>query len=201
MDLMHTHIDRAGAPGRHQRGMALFISLVFLVLLTLIGLTAMSTDSLEASMANSDQDMNVAFQAAETALRDGETYVSADLIPADGFNSLCTGGTYGGLCTQSTSAAPDWQWGGSIAQWGNPGSRTVIPITTPTAPAFAPLPGVYQQPEFIVELLPNVPPPRGPLGVPTAYGSSTLTAYRITAVGWGAKQSSNVMLQSIFLKN
>ncbi|MHB1936879.1 MAG: pilus assembly PilX family protein [Acidobacteriaceae bacterium] len=181
--------------------MALFISLVFLILLTLIGLTAMSTDSLEASMANNNQDMNLAFQAAETALRDGETYVNADLTPGSGFNSACTGGSYGGLCLPSTTQTPDWQWGGSIAIWGNPGSRTVIPITTPTIPTFAAVPGVYQQPEFIVEVLPNVPPNGGSAGVSTLYQSSTGTAYRITAVGWGAKQSTNVMLQSIYVKD
>lgn len=185
-----------------ERGLALFISLVFLVLLTLLGLTAMTTDSLEGAMANNDQDMNLAFQAAETALRDGENYVGSQLTPGSGFNSTCTGGPYGGLCLPSTTTTPDWQWGGSItiAQWGNPGSRTVIPITTPTTPVYPPVPGVYQQPEFIVEKLPNTPPTNGSLAVSTQYQASSGTAYRITAVGWGAKQSTNVMLQSIFIK-
>lgn len=198
---MRTHSYRSPwhASGT-QRGMALFISLVFLVLLTLIGLTAMSTDSLETAMANNDQDMNVAFQAAETALRDGEMYVGSQLTPGSGFNSMCTGGLYGGLCLPSTTTTPDWQWNGNIALWGNPGSRTVIPITTPTTPTFPPVPGVYQQPEFIVEVLPNVPPASGSLAVNTQYQASSGTAYRITAVGWGAKQSTNVMLQSIFIK-
>ncbi|MHB1587498.1 MAG: pilus assembly PilX family protein [Acidiferrobacteraceae bacterium] len=180
--------------------MALFISLVFLVLLTLIGLTAMSTDSLEAAMANNNQDMNLAFQAAETALRDGETYVGSQLTPGSGFSATCTGGLYGGLCLPSTTTTPDWLWNAGVALWGNPGSKTVIPITTPTTPTFPAVPGVYQQPEFIIEVLPNVPPTSGSLAVNTQYQASSGTAYRITAVGWGAKQSTNAMLQSIFIK-
>ncbi|MHB1528634.1 MAG: pilus assembly PilX family protein [Acidiferrobacteraceae bacterium] len=171
--------------------MALFISLVFLVLLTLLGLTAMTTDSLEGAMANNDQDMNLAFQAAETALRAGESYAGNQLTPGSGFNSACLGG----LCYPSTTTTPDWQW----VQWGPPGGGTVISITTLGYPA---LPGVCPacQPEFIVELLPNTPPPGGSLGVSTNYQSPGATTYRITAVGWGAKSSTIVMLQSIFIK-
>ncbi|MHB8414200.1 MAG: pilus assembly PilX family protein [Acidiferrobacteraceae bacterium] len=185
-----TRADRS-RPGT-EHGLALFISLVFLVLLTLLGLTAMTTDSLEGAMANNDQDMNLAFQAAETALRAGENYAGSQLTPGSGFNSAC----HGGLCYPSTTATPDWQSGGA-AQWGIVGSGTVIPVTPPSYPL---VPGVSIPPEFIVELLPNVPPPGGPLGVSTNYQSPGATTYRITAVGWGAKQSTSVMLQSIFVK-
>ncbi len=171
-----------------ERGLALFISLVFLVLLTLLGLTAMTTDSLEGAMANNDQDMNLAFQAAETALRAGESYASSQLTPGSGFNSACNGG----LCYPSTTATADWQW----VSWGT-GSGTTITVAPPNYPA---VPGVSIPPEFIVELLPNTPPPGGSLGVSTNYQSPGATTYRITAVGWGAKQSTSVMLQSIFIK-
>ena len=58
-----------------QAGSALIVSLVILLLLTLIGVTAMSTTSLEERMAGNNRDENIAFQAAETAARDGENWI------------------------------------------------------------------------------------------------------------------------------
>ncbi len=50
-----------------QQGVALVLALVFLLLLTLIGITALGTSSLEEKMANNVKDKNLAFQAAESA--------------------------------------------------------------------------------------------------------------------------------------
>lgn len=55
--------------GKGQRGFALFITLIFLVVLTLIGLTAMQVASLEERMAGNLGDRSRAFSAAETSLR------------------------------------------------------------------------------------------------------------------------------------
>jgi len=55
-----------------QSGAALVVGLIFLVILTLLGLTAMQTGILEERMAGNSRDRNIAFQAAEAALRDGE---------------------------------------------------------------------------------------------------------------------------------
>jgi type IV pilus assembly protein PilX len=52
-----------------QRGAALITSLVILLVLTAIGITALSTTSLEQKMATNLQDFNRAFQAAETGLK------------------------------------------------------------------------------------------------------------------------------------
>jgi type IV pilus assembly protein PilX len=49
---------------------ALFISLVLLLLLTIIGVSAVQTTSLELRMARNDNDTLLAFQSAESALRD-----------------------------------------------------------------------------------------------------------------------------------
>ena len=58
-------------PSTHsQHGSALIIGLIFLVLLTVVGITAMQTTTLEEKMAGNQRDRSVAFQAAETALRD-----------------------------------------------------------------------------------------------------------------------------------
>ncbi len=52
----------------NQRGAVLVTALVFLVILTLLGITSMSTNTLEERMAGNFQDANRAFQAAESGL-------------------------------------------------------------------------------------------------------------------------------------
>jgi type IV pilus assembly protein PilX len=61
-----------------QRGMALLISLVFLLLLTLIGLSSMQNATLQEKMAASVTLRNQSFQGAESALRVGESAVQVD---------------------------------------------------------------------------------------------------------------------------
>jgi len=61
-----------------QRGMALLVSLVFLLLLTLIGLSSMQSATLQEKMAASVALRNQSFQSAEAALRVGEGTVQRD---------------------------------------------------------------------------------------------------------------------------
>ncbi|MFG6207135.1 pilus assembly PilX family protein [Pseudomonas retamae] len=63
---------------RAQRGMVLLVSLVFLLLLTLIGLSSMQSANLQEKMAGSVSLRNQSFQAAEAALRIGESAVQLD---------------------------------------------------------------------------------------------------------------------------
>ena len=58
-----------------QRGMALLFSLVFLLLLTLVGISSMQNATLQEKMAGSVTFRNTSFQTAEAALRTGESAV------------------------------------------------------------------------------------------------------------------------------
>jgi type IV pilus assembly protein PilX len=58
-----------------QQGMALLISLVFLLLLTLIGISSMQNATLQEKMAGSVTLRNQSFQLAEATLRMGESAV------------------------------------------------------------------------------------------------------------------------------
>lgn len=51
-----------------QKGAALAMALVILLILTILGVTAMSTSSLEQKMAGNIQDVTRAFQAAESGV-------------------------------------------------------------------------------------------------------------------------------------
>ncbi|WP_085726142.1 PilX N-terminal domain-containing pilus assembly protein [Pseudomonas sp. R37(2017)] len=61
-----------------QRGMALLVTLVFLLLLTLTGLSSMQSATLQEKMAGSVALRNQSFQSAEAALRVGESGVQRD---------------------------------------------------------------------------------------------------------------------------
>ncbi len=85
-----------------QSGAVLIISLIMLLLLTIIGASSMQTTSLEEKMAGNLRDRNLAFQAAESALKAAE----ASLVPPlPTFTDPGTGGFYSQNSTIPTSAA------------------------------------------------------------------------------------------------
>jgi type IV pilus assembly protein PilX len=70
---MHRHCKNR----YRQQGVALFVSLIILLVLTVIGVGALSGTSLEERMAGNYQQSMVAFQAAETAIE--KVIVSSDV--------------------------------------------------------------------------------------------------------------------------
>jgi type IV pilus assembly protein PilX len=69
---MKTHLT----PGR-QRGASLLISLIFLVMMAMLGVTVANVTNLEERMAGNTRDRDLALQAAEAALRDAERRLAA----------------------------------------------------------------------------------------------------------------------------
>ncbi|MCO7570806.1 PilX N-terminal domain-containing pilus assembly protein [Pseudomonas chlororaphis] len=65
----------AGFKADGEQGMALLVSLVFLLVLSLIGLSSLQNATLQEKMAASLDRHNRSFQAAEAALRLGESAV------------------------------------------------------------------------------------------------------------------------------
>lgn len=66
-----------------QQGVVLVVSLIMLVLLTLIGVTSMRVTSLEEKMAGNAKSANLAFQVAESALREGENWLATQVSEPD----------------------------------------------------------------------------------------------------------------------
>ncbi len=62
------HMNRLGASRQRERGAVLIISMIFLIIMTLLAVTGMTTTSLEEKMASNAQESTRAFQAAETGL-------------------------------------------------------------------------------------------------------------------------------------
>ncbi|SEP85115.1 type IV pilus assembly protein PilX [Ectothiorhodospira magna] len=62
-------------PPQKQRGTALVISLIFLLMMTILGVNAMRDTTLQERMVGNMQDRNMAFQASEAVLRVGEAWI------------------------------------------------------------------------------------------------------------------------------
>lgn len=72
--------------------MILVVSLLFLLILTMLGIASMRTTTLEEKMAGNMRDRGVALQAAESGIRDGETLIES-LTSTAAFTG--TSGLYG----------------------------------------------------------------------------------------------------------
>lgn len=72
------YLNRFVANRQRERGAVLIVAMIFLIIMTLLAVTGMTTTSLEEKMASNSQESSRAFQAAETglarALQDTNSY-------------------------------------------------------------------------------------------------------------------------------
>lgn len=66
-----------------QHGAVLIVALIMLLILTIIAVSSMQGTSLQETMAGSARDKNLAFQASESALREGERKAISQFLTAD----------------------------------------------------------------------------------------------------------------------
>jgi type IV pilus assembly protein PilX len=99
---MNIPVRELPGPGRRQQGVVLVVSLLMLMVLTMIGLAATRSTTLEERMTANQNDSAVAFQAAEAALRDGEGQLSSASQPN------YSGNTAGAYDATTMSSSIDW---------------------------------------------------------------------------------------------
>jgi len=167
-------------PRRRQAGMSLIIGLLFLTLLSLLGLAGMRVSSLEERMAANTQDRTLAFNAAESSLRDCESVLQGASLPV--FN-----GSNGMYQAARLGSTPVWR----TIDWTAPGA-TRVHATTPAGAAAAP--------RCIIEELPLQPNMSGSNSLAANRPLPDARIFRITARGVGAKPGTVVMLQSTYVR-
>lgn len=96
--------NRSGSP-RQQRGVALIISLILLVITSLLGLAAIRSITQEERMAGQSYSRSLAFQATESALRQAEVLIETSPIKPVPTTSAC--GVISAVMTCPTPAATD----------------------------------------------------------------------------------------------
>ncbi len=168
-----------------QAGVALFISLVMLLVLTIAGVSAVQTTSLEERMARNTHDRLIAFQAAESALREAETF----LLNNVNATALFTDGGANGMWTTAPFNQEE-RWKGDIWDAGSAGSVEVDGAITEVA----------EQPRFMVEWLATVQREENSEQLGSSYNAlfDRIEVFRITARGVGGSPNARVMLQSHF---
>lgn len=168
-----------------QRGVALFISLVLLLVLTIIGVSAVQTTSLEERMARNTHDSVLAFEAAEVALRSGETFLrtnvnSTALFPVGGNNGLWKASDYGQ--TEHWQQANIWTGNNSVQ----------LPAGSVN--------NVNEQPRYIIEWVASVQRNDNPYLMQQSNTAlfDRIEIFRVTARGIGGSPNARVMLQSTY---
>jgi len=156
-----------------QQGAALVVSLVLLLVVTVLGVASMRTTTLQERMAGNLRDSNLAFQAAEAALREGEGFLEQATIPP------FTGAD--GLLQRQTDAGQASFW--ATFAWAS--NSREAPARDNTA----------ETPRYVIEELPAVPGE----GDSVAFGAlPEVGFYRITARGVGGTTDAIVILQSTY---
>jgi len=169
---------------QQQTGSALIVSLSILLVLTILGVSAMRTTSLQEKMAGNARDTDVAFQAAESAIREAERFLDT-IGNRDLFSN--TGGVGGGY------------W---LPRGNNPEAWTVEANWAAANTAAYNNAQIAQQPLFIIQAVEADVGGEDNIQGGIGYGGGGLTpeygVFQITARGFGVSPNSRVMLQSMY---
>lgn len=177
-------ISSFNLPHARQRGSALIVALVFLLAMTLIGVTAVQGTAQQESMAGNAREKNLAFQAAEAGLREGERWLAARAnsippFPAD--MAQCLFGS-----PSNNLPVPTTDWGTFWMDYNWDSCQTYITGT---------LDQVINQPQFAVEDLGTV------TGSDSSRAGQALSEYfvfRITSRAVGGNTNAVSIHQAIY---
>lgn len=202
---MHEHLRtrRCG-----QAGAALAMALCVLIVLMLLGASVARLALQGEKAARGERDRQIAFQAAEEALMDAENDLqgsiafpgrSAMFAPdsALGFTDGCGAGAVNphlGLCSQAEAgAAPAW----ISVDFEDESAATTRSVPfgkftgadMQTGQGFQP----FRRPRYVIELVPYTQAGEDA-------GQHLSYFYRVTAMGFGARADSQVVLQTYYRK-
>ncbi len=161
-------------PRRRTHGATLIIGMVLLLLMTAISLTSLKAIKTDERLAGNLQDRYLAFQAAESALRDGERFLEKASLP----RFANTAGLY--LYTYSSIPAP-------LDLDSSNAMSSAVSLTD-----------VHSQPLYTLEQMEAGVEEGDSLVLGVRYGGERRPVYRITALGFGGSATTRAALQSTF---
>lgn len=210
---------------RQQQGVVLLMALVFLLILTVAGVSAMRLANVEERMTSNFTERNIAFQAAEAALVEAEAWLSKPNFTQNSYYSggLCTSSTCfynasvagspickDGLCflgsfTPATSctlieaAKPEDEVFQSASLWDDNSDAYAVANVSPA--------GAANPAKYIIEF--RCFAVKDPLSVPAdqydpanEYSDTYWEPYyRITAMGYGRNETTRIMLQTTYRRD
>lgn len=161
-----------------QKGVVLIVGLVMVLLISIVALAAIKGSSLQEAMTGNARDRNIAFQAAEAGLSQGESIVNEDLVAVA---PVCPTAN---VCMLETTPAASVLFYDDTA-WTNNSAVTNMSLPTES------------QPTYIVEELPLYRPDDGS-SVDGIGGVTQIVPYRITSRGVGLTAESTAIIQSYY---
>lgn len=179
-----TAIARLTRFSPHQRGAALLIALLMLMATMMLGVSAAQLTLMNEKSSRNDRDRQIAFQAAESALRDAARDLAGDRIHAEVFpatpGTCHDNGGVAGLCLPAVDM-PLWPTAltASSVAYGQ-----FTGYTFPHGVALLPA----RAPRYLIELLRLTK---------TGAQPPTPLRYRITALGYGVREATQVVLQAV----
>ena len=179
-----------------QRGAVLYMSLIFLLILTLIGVTAARMQTVEERMAQNDHNHQLAMQAAEAALRYGETLLWSGIYSTPDFAANANGLYQLQTEVQSAVGSSNPAQASIVdsINWSSPGTQT----KAYAGPGLSDVPTPPQSAQIVIESLPPVARAGDPICTPGYGQEQVCSVYRVTAHAVGGDSSSAATLQSIF---
>ncbi|OGB26485.1 MAG: pilus assembly protein [Burkholderiales bacterium RIFCSPLOWO2_02_FULL_57_36] len=192
-----------------QRGVSLVVSLLMLIAVMLLGLSATQIALQSEKASRNDRDRQIAFQAAEAGLLDAEMDIENSPDPARSrsiifsreiayaFTDGCGNGDanpFLGLCAHvADGAAPAWL---TVDLLNDSPSAASVPFGKFTGQTFQVGEGSLpaKLPRYIIELMPYNGPGE------SAELSSRSYFYRITGIGFGMRDTTLVVLQTFYRK-
>ena len=199
-------------PPQKPNGFALITALVMLLVITVLALGGARLALDSKRISRNQRDSSIAFQAAESALRDAERDIQGGLRAAKIFASGskqgfatdgCSSGaaqtdtSWRGLCGTVDESNPVW----NNVSWKDNGTNSqTVAYGDFTGQKFPTGSGVLpsQMPRYIIEVFDDKTP--GQVADQAPGNSHPAVIYRITAVGWGPYGSTPIMLQSYYRK-
>lgn len=161
---------------KRQHGATLIVSIIFLLILTVIGLAGIEVTGLEEKMAGNMRDRNLAFQSAESALVDGESFLEGFVVlPAfDGTDGLYDLPGDGSRLWDTV----DWTSSSAVKSYSGSGFDE---LSSPSA--------------YIIE---NLAAAAQNDSLEVGAAADTRRFYRVTSRATGQSTTAVVMLQSVY---
>ncbi|WP_331352178.1 pilus assembly PilX family protein [Cellvibrio sp. UBA7671] len=171
-----------------QAGVVLIVGLVMVLLITIVSLSAIRGTGLQENMAGNMRDRNIAFQATESALREGESIVGPNNKTLDPFECV----QESGLCQDLSINPQNSVLYMADAAWKLSAKESLLVIEE-----------VASKPSYLIEEL------QVDMGASAAAEGSAIDVagmmttgdavpYRVTAKGVGLSQDTRVVLQSAY---
>jgi type IV pilus assembly protein PilX len=173
-----------------QKGAILVFCLVFLGILTVMGTSGMETAVLEERMSNNMRDYSMAFQSAESALKNAEAWLIAQttrpIVSGDGSTTVWSENS---MDPAGADGKYWWDHANMTSAWWAINGDSIVGVA-----------GVAAQPAYLIEEYRTVDN-----GNSLSIGSGEIprarTFHRITARGVGLSGTTAVQVQSTFVQS